>query len=260
MKKEYVTENFRFEYTESNIDESVLWESHCHAEFEMIAVVEGDISIMIEGESHRLTENQRVIIPPLTYHTITSNKKGIYRRITTLFGLRSVPEDIRQAFSDSTARVAITFSVQNENLRNICEQNNGIYAPLAEALMIQIFYDSLQLKRETQKNEADEFIRKAVEYIDGHLDEKIRLEDIARSLSCSKSSFCHLFESKMKITPKQYILQKKFAFADMLINDGCSPSVAAMKIGYENYSDFYRVYLKIFGKSPTGRKSKPDLK
>ncbi len=52
------------------IDNPVLWDSHCHAQFEMIAVLEGDISIMLEGRSYRLTEKQTVIIPQLLYHTM----------------------------------------------------------------------------------------------------------------------------------------------------------------------------------------------
>ena len=66
----FQTDGFLFEYTEHMIDNPVLWDSHCHAQFEMIAVLEGDISIMLEGRSYRLTEKQTVIIPQLLYHTM----------------------------------------------------------------------------------------------------------------------------------------------------------------------------------------------
>ena len=63
-----------------------------------------------------------------------------------------------------------------------------------------------------------------------------------------------LFEEKMKITPKQYILQKKLALADKLIGEGIPPTVAAGRVGYENYSNFYRMYSKYYGVRPTTRK------
>ncbi|MBR2432538.1 MAG: helix-turn-helix domain-containing protein, partial [Clostridia bacterium] len=72
----------------------------------------------------------------------------------------------------------------------------------------------------------------------------ILLDDIAKYTSRSKSSFCHLFESKMNISPKQYILQKKLALASKLIDEGVPHTVAAMQVGYENYSNFYRLYRK----------------
>ena len=39
------TREFNIGYTESEINKPILWESHCHAQFEMIAVAEGDVSV-----------------------------------------------------------------------------------------------------------------------------------------------------------------------------------------------------------------------
>ena len=74
--------------------------------------------------------------------------------------------------------------------------------------MIGIFYDALQSPEMPVKVETDEFLQKALCYIDAHLHEKILLDDLALATARSKFSFCHLFEQKMKIAPKQYILQK----------------------------------------------------
>lgn len=117
--------------------------------------------------------------------------------------------------------------------------------------MIQIFYDAPRGSAAGGAECEDEFLKKAVFYIDKHLEEKIPLADIAKYTSRSKSSFCHLFEEKMNISPKQYILKKKFALASKMISEGVSPTVAAERVGYENYSNFYRMYLKHFGVSPT---------
>ena len=110
--------------------------------------------------------------------------------------------------------------------------------------MIEIFYDALTLYDAPAKIETDEFLQKTFEYIDLHLNEKILLDDLAKYTARSKSSFCHLFESKMNISPKQYILQKKLALASKMIDEGVPRTVAAMQVGYENYSNFYRLYLK----------------
>ena len=97
----------------------------------------------------------------------------------------------------------------------------------------------------------DSFLQSAIEYIDEHLCEKIYLDDLAKHTFRSKSSFCHLFESKMKITPKQYILQKKLALANKMIKEGIPATEVAKQIGYENYSNFYRAYKKQYQKGPT---------
>ena len=38
MKLELITDKFQLEYKEDLIENTLLWENHCHAHFEMIAV------------------------------------------------------------------------------------------------------------------------------------------------------------------------------------------------------------------------------
>ena len=245
------TNDFEFEYIESKIDHPILWESHCHAQYEMIAVADGDITVMLEGQKYRLQKNQIIIIPPLFYHSVTANGVGSYRRITALFGIDDIPSVLQDEFTNQGRTTAIDAS-RIEKIKEICQKADAsFYAPLLQSLMIEIFYDALQIPQAPTKIETDEFLQKAFGYIDQHLHEKILLDDLAQHTLRSKSSFCHLFEAKMNISPKQYILQKKFALASKLIGEGTPPTVAAVQIGYENYSNFYRVYMKHFGTSPT---------
>ncbi len=244
------TDGFALEYMESKPYDSVIWENHCHAMFEMIAVLEGDISIMLEGTSYRLKENQVIIIPPLCYHSITANDSREYKRVTVLFDVSAIPNVLQPELISRGTDISISFSNHIERLKRICQDSKpSFYAPLAHSLIIQILYDALQATK-NNSGEMDEFLQSVIVYIDGHLQEKILLDDLARHTSRSKSSFCHLFEEKMNVSPKQYILQKKLALANKMIGEGTPPTVAAMQVGYENYSNFYRIYRKHFGKSP----------
>ena len=238
------TTDFEFEYIESKIDHPILWESHCHAQYEMIAVVDGDITVMLEGQKYRLQKNQIIIIPPLFYHSVTANGEGSYRRITALFGIDAIPSVLQDEFTNQGRNTDIDAS-RIDKIKEICQKKDAsFYAPLLQSLMIETFYDALQIPQTITKIETDEFLQKAFEYIDLHLHEKILLDDIAKYTSRSKSSFCHLFEAKMNISPKQYILQKKLALANKLMDEGVPRTVVAMQVGYENYSNFYRLYRK----------------
>ncbi len=247
MIHDFRAAEFEFKYIESKIDHPISWESHCHAQYEMIAVADGDISVMMEGQKYRLQKNQIIIIPPLFYHSVTANGEGNYRRITALFGIDAIPSVLRNEFINRGRNTAID-AYRIEKIKEICQKENPtFYAPLLQSLMIEIFYDALQITQIAVKNETDEFVQKAIHYVDCHLHEKILLDDLARYTSRSKSSFCHLFEAKMNISPKQYILQKKLAVASKLIDEGIPRTVAAMQVGYENYSNFYRLYMKHYG-------------
>jgi len=239
------------EYSVSRIESSVLWESHCHAEYEMIAVLKGDISIVLEGRAFRLTEGQTAIVPPLCYHTVKSNKNGEYRRVTALFDLEALPEVLRAGFVGKGEKIAIFYFSETELLAKICMSGERAYfEPLLNSLMVRIFYAAAESARIDYINEEDEFLNKIISYIDAHLGEKILLDDLAAHTARSKSSVCHLFTEKMNISPKQYILEKKLAAAMRLIRGGMPAALAAQQVGYENYSNFYRVYKDRFKTSP----------
>lgn len=246
------TDHFECKYIESEIDHPILCESHCHAQYEMIAVADGDVTVMSEGQKYRLQKNQIIILPPLLYHSVTANEEGSYRRITALFSLDAIPRVLRDEFADRESCTAID-AAHIERIKDICRSGDSeFYAPLIQGLMTEILYDAVRIPQAPAKIETDEFLRKAFEYIDRHLHEKILLDDLAEYTSRSKSSFCHLFLEKMNISPKQYILQKKLALASKLIGEGIPPTSAAVQVGYENYSNFYRIYMKHFGSSPGG--------
>jgi len=255
MKNKLQTEQFLIEYTESNNTDPVFWESHCHAQFEMIAVLEGEVSIMAEGRCYRLSEHQAVIVPPLLYHTVSADKKGAYRRVTALFDVNAIPVVLREHFSNKNSEFNVMHAREAEELRRICRLGDtALYGPLAQALMIGLFYRDIEVKHTENTAETDVFLQKIISYIDSHLCERIRLCDLAELTARSKSSLCHLFEQKMAISPKQYIMQKKLAFASKLIRDGVPPTEAAVQIGYENYSNFYRMYVKHLGTEPSCNK------
>ena len=255
MEYNFQTDNFEFQYKEDEIENTVLWEKHCHERYEMIAVAEGDISIMLEGRSYHLMENQAVIIAPLMYHTVTARKGGNYRRVTAMFDITAVPAMLQTQFLKKNIELHIFYLSGIEELREICTQKSTrFFAPLAESIMIQAFYGDVQAKHEDTEYETDEALQKIISYIDEHLCEKILLDDIAIHTVQSKSSVCHLFQEKMNISPKQYILQKKLGLATKLIRSGTPPTLAAIQVGYENYSNFYRMYQKFYKTSPTKNK------
>ena len=251
MHRSIESDRFLLEYVESNVESHVLRESHCHARFEMICVLEGDVSIMLEGRSYRLQEKQSVIIPPLYYHTITANKHGVYRRVTALFDMTDIPAVLREHYASKSATLTVLRSEVCDELERICHaEDPTFFAPLAESLVIRLLYSDAENKNAETVWESDEFLQKIITYIDRHVTRQIRLEELARHTARSKSSVCHLFEERMGISPGQYILQKRLALASKLIRDGMPPTLAAICVGYENYSNFYRVYKKHLHVSP----------
>ncbi len=253
MNRKFLTSKFEFTYSESHVEDPILWDNHCHARYEMIAVMEGDISIILEGRRYRLTENQVVMIPPLSYHTVTANKQGNYKRVTAFFDLQAIPDVLRTEFLQNDSRPAIFDSTLLKDIHACMQEpHTAFYEPLIESLMIPLFYNRLKTPEANAENtKADALILEIVDFIDKHLRDKIRLDDLARHTARSQSFICHQFEKKMGIPPKQYILQKKMALAQKMIREGHPATEVAMQLGYANYGTFYRLYKKHFGIQPS---------
>lgn len=252
MGTSFKTQEFEFQYSEKDISNPAHFESHCHEKFEMIAVLEGDVQLMLEGITYTIKKNQAVIIPPFLYHVIFGKRSADYSRVIASFTLSAIPHVLQGLFSADKNSTTPFYASKAEELKKICKAPfPEYYGPLAESYMTQIFYDYAEGLMSKKPYQTDAFLQSAIEYIDAHIKEKILIEDLAAHTFRSKSSFCHLFENKMKITPKQYILQKKLALAHKLIHEGVSATEAAMWIGYENYSNFYRAYKNQYGLSPT---------
>ena len=136
-------------------------------------------------------------------HTIEVNDISAYKRITTLFELSAIPSILQSTLASNSFKTAPSYFSQTEKLKSIfLESNPSYYAPLAESLMTQIFYDSIQATEDFCETKSDKFLQSAINYIDKHIYEKILLDQLAKHMLCSKSAFCHLFEQKMNVSPK----------------------------------------------------------
>lgn len=247
------TNLFDIKYTESGANASSLYERHCHFRFELIAVMCGSIEIVIEGHTYKCKTGDMAVIPPLTYHSVSVGDRSEYKRITALFDSSVLPHEISQKLIENV-KISPIFSPNP--LSYLCDrlhkslekQNSASYAPLADAIVLQILYtcaDEVITEKIIGDSHSTDILEKAIRYIDEHITEKLSLESIAQSLFISRSSLSHIFSEKMQISPKQYIIQKKVAYANMLIENGTSMTQAAHAIGYDNYSNFYRMYRKI---------------
>jgi AraC-like DNA-binding protein len=67
----------------------------------------------------------------------------------------------------------------------------------------------------------------------------------------SKFYLCRVFKGYSGTSIHAYINKKRIMMAKEYIENGMSARAASEAVGYQDYSAFYRAYVKIVGKSPT---------
>ena len=97
----------------------------------------------------------------------------------------------------------------------------------------------------------DEIGARVGRFLNANFRKNISLDRLARRFFVSKYYLCRAFKSDSGISIHAYINQKRIIYAKGLIESGMTASNAAEKVGFGDYSAFYRAYVKIVGKSPT---------
>lgn len=95
-------------------------------------------------------------------------------------------------------------------------------------------------------------IAKAVDTLKTKFDQDLRIEDLARDLGMSVSSFHQHFKTATSMSPLQFQKQLRLQEARrLLLFEGFDASSAAERVGYDDASQFSREYKRLFGDPPT---------
>lgn len=99
-------------------------------------------------------------------------------------------------------------------------------------------------------------VRQIIGQISQNLSGDLSVETLAKIANTSPSCLTHNFKSEMGISLHRYIVQKRMMYARERIKSGEMPSEIAVDCGYNDYSSFYKAYIKYFGEAPTREKNK----
>ena len=106
--------------------------------------------------------------------------------------------------------------------------------------------------------EKPELLDQALAYIENHLAEKITLSDIAKQLWVSQSTITQTFRNKMGVSFYRCVTQRRLIAAKTLIIEGIPLESVGQRVGYSDYSSFYRAFKQEFGISPRQFRKKQE--
>ena len=98
--------------------------------------------------------------------------------------------------------------------------------------------------------EKPELLDNVTAYIENHYAERITVSELAHKFYVSDSSISHLFKQKMGVSIYHYVTQRRLISAKNLILLGIPLEQVAVRVGFSDYSAFYRAFKQEFGISP----------
>lgn len=98
--------------------------------------------------------------------------------------------------------------------------------------------------------EKPELIDEVVAYIEANLAKKITATDTAKRFWVSESTINQNFRQKMGVSFHHYVTQRRLIAAKGMILEGIAMEDVSERVGFSDYSTFYRAFKQEFGISP----------
>ena len=102
----------------------------------------------------------------------------------------------------------------------------------------------------TMKAEKPELLDRIMAYIERNYPTHITVDDLARQFYVSNSTISHLFKQKMGVSLYRYITQRRLIAAKLLIAEKVPMEEISHRVGFADYSTFYRAFKQEYGISP----------
>lgn len=93
-------------------------------------------------------------------------------------------------------------------------------------------------------------IRRAQDYVEAHLGESLRLDDLAAAAGLSRYHFARVFREEVGVPPWTFVRHARARRAKALLRAGRSPAEAAHEAGFADQSHLTRTLRALDGRTP----------
>jgi len=103
-----------------------------------------------------------------------------------------------------------------------------------------------------------ELLATALEYMENHLEEDVRTEDVAKSCFCAKSTLEKMFRCVMNISVHDYMVRRRMMKAAKLLHSNPEVNVlsVALQFGYSTNESFTRAFKQVWNCNPSEFRTK----
>lgn len=161
-------------------------------------------------------------------------------------------------------------------IRDMMEHNTwGMVHELRRDGLLQIFLsviaESNAVTEKKEEEKANQYVRRAVEFIQRNYSNPIRVTDVAEYVCVNRSYLYTLFQTSIGMSPQQFLASYRLTrAAELLLLPGLSIESIALSCGYQDPLVFTKAFRHMKGVSPSayrremqkrdGRKDKEYLK
>ncbi len=244
------------------------FEIHTHYDrLEIYYFLEGDLFFTFEGKRFEVKEGTMIIIPegvlhrPVIKHTCPYFRKRILFSKELFNGYDFDKLDFSILLKKSKIIILDNQTVKDMQLDvafdNIsdCLSLHSEYGDFcATVSLFSLLIKTAQIDVNLAANSFElhnDKILQIIKYIDANLNNKLNYKDLANHFFISEKGLYKFFKKETGFALGAYINERRVMQAQNLLLSGISSKEAAIEAGFQEYTSFYRSFLKRTGCTPS---------
>ena len=247
-------------------------EYHCHDFYEIYLHLHGGQYFGLDNSLFLLEPNQLFILPPFAMHGLSStNPLRQYERaylnlspeLLKVLGCEQI--DLDQFFRAYTSQGIHTFQLSDQDAAQCVawihqlEHEPASGEPLERFSQYAVLMNFLNVvcqgirrsKAITDNVISNSIIQNVLTYINSHYTQPLKMDQLAKQFGVSVSYLSHEFTRFTNRSVYDYILYRRVMLARQMMQTGDSLNTIAYQCGFNDYSNFLRMFNKLVGMSPS---------
>lgn len=242
----------------------------CYDEYEILYVLSGRGKYIVEGREYTIAPGSVFFISPFEYRVCELDCESVYEFYSVRFRAEALSSDaflLLQKINDNKSSGVTLYTPMHISSSVISLFDRFSYAATLSACEASVYLRSLLCELvvllsvcdgEIGAHREDSLGAEIMKYLNDYIDRDIPLDKLARRFFISKYHLCRAFKAHSGVSVHSYVRHKRIMYAKQLIESGETAQRASDRVGFGDYSAFYRAYVKIVGRSPSAKGEEAD--
>ena len=238
-----------FHYNSFIYTDNIVWNSHFHDSYELIRVIDGHLTVSLNGEAVELCEREMLLLSPNAVHSFAID--GSSRVWVGVFSADHI-----SAFFKKFSSVQFGKFLCEEDTESILRDRLFVEEKPDRYMRIAYLYavcDSCQKNAEyLNTHNEQKFMNSVISYISDNIDNDISMQGLADELGYEYHYLSALFNQCFSMNFKKFLNIYKVEKACSLLEDGEGNIMSVYReCGFSSMRNFNRVFKEISGCTPS---------
>lgn len=252
------TENFHLKYATG---EPMLKGEEFHNYHEFVFFLGGNSRLISKNIQLDLSLENIIMIPKNSFHQFVILNPDKYTRC--ILGFRETPElfglindimtDVKVILQPQENVLSLFYNLMDVAKSDLSREEKKMFIQ-ASLIHLLVFFKKQPPNVVSRNINISPEVCQALHFIDKNFMDNISINSIADTLHISPSTLSHKFSRELNIPVYKYITEKRLSYVHKLLENGKNLYEAASMSGFGDYSGFFRMYKKRYGKVPSKNK------